>query len=64
MSEWDDRFKNYPVHVALSNLQDILDSDDLVSEDITVIGLIDRVFQAVEYTSVSLDSVIPVICNN
>ncbi len=64
MSQWDDKFKEHPAHTTLSNLQDILDNEALISEDTTIIGSVDRIRQATEYTTTSLNNVIPAIFNN
>ena len=64
MSQWDDKYKEHPVHITLSNLRDIIDNDALISEDVTIIGAVDRIRQAAEYTATSLQNVIPAIFNN
>ncbi len=64
MSQWDDKYKEHPVHTTLSNLRDIIDNDALASEDVTIIGVVDRIRQATEYTAISLKNVIPAIFNN
>ncbi len=64
MSQWDDKYKDHPVHTTLSTLCDIIENEALISEDATIIGAVDRIRQATEYTATSLQNVIPAIFNN
>ena len=64
MSQWDDKYKEHPVHATLSSLCDIIESEALISEDVTIIGVVDRIRQAAEYTTTSLQNIIPAIFNN
>jgi hypothetical protein len=64
MSQWEDQFKKHPVHTTLSHLRAIFDGNELVSEDVTVIGLVDKIRQASAYCESALENVIPAIIND
>ncbi|MCF6193118.1 MAG: hypothetical protein L3J46_02155 [Kangiellaceae bacterium] len=64
MSQWDDKYKEHPVHTTLSSLCDIIENEALISEDVTIIGVVDRIRQVTVYTTTSLQNVIPAIFNN
>ena len=64
MSQWDDNYKNHAIHTTYQNLLILLDDEELISEDIDVISILDRVRQAALYTRSCLDNVIPAIVNH
>lgn len=63
MSQWDDRFKEHAIHASIENLTERLGSDDLISEDLNIIEIIDRITQAKSYAELCLSNLIPALVN-
>lgn len=61
MSKWEDNYKNHPIHTTLQNLNEVMDDEALASDDINIIDLVDRIRQAVSFTSSCLDNVLPAL---
>ncbi|MCO5786759.1 hypothetical protein DHB74_10380 [Pseudomonas sp. G11-1] len=64
MSQWDDRFNEHAIHASLENLTERLEDKELVSEDLNMIEIIDRVTQAKLYAELCLQSLIPALVNH
>lgn len=63
MSQWEDSFKNHAIHTTHQNLTVLLDDEELLSEDVHVVGIVDRIRQAALYTKSCLDNVILTLAN-
>jgi myosin heavy subunit len=64
MSQWEDKFSEHAIHASLDNLAERLDDETLVTEDLNVLELIDRVRQAKSYTEIYLQNLIPALVNH
>ena len=64
MSQWDDRFKEHAIHASIENLTERLGNDDLISEDLNIIEIIDRITQAKSYAELCLQNLIPALVNH
>lgn len=64
MSKWEDQLTQHPIHNTLASLKDSLNHEELVSEDIEVNGLIDRISQAADYAVSCLGIVLPALINH
>jgi uncharacterized membrane protein len=63
MSQLDDQFSKHAIHASIENLADRLTDDSLVTEDLNVLEIIDRIKQAASYVENCLDNVIPALVN-
>lgn len=61
MSKWEDNYKNHPIHTTLQSLREALEDEALVSDDINIIDLVDRIRQAESFASSCLENVLPVL---
>ncbi|PMG27081.1 hypothetical protein BCU94_05850 [Shewanella sp. 10N.286.52.C2] len=64
MSQWDDRYNEHAIHASIDNLTERLEDDALVSEDLNVIEIIDRIIQAKSYAEICLQNLIPALVNH
>jgi len=64
MSQWENKFSEHAIHASLDNLAERLDDESLVTEDLNVLELIDRVRQAKSYTEICLQNLIPSLVNH
>jgi hypothetical protein len=49
MSTWEDRFSNHPTHETLSNIQQVLDDDNISSDDLGIKDQLNRLSQVINY---------------
>jgi DNA repair exonuclease SbcCD ATPase subunit len=61
MSKWEDNYKNHPIHTTLQNLNEALDDETLVSDDINISDLVDRIRQAASFANSCLENVLPAL---
>lgn len=59
MTKWIEQLNNHAVFTTLSDLSERLKENALVSEDINVIELVDKIHQLVAYSDTSLRNVVP-----
>ncbi len=59
MSKWEDNYKNHQIHTTIQSLLEALGDNDLISDDLNVSGMVDRIRQAVSYSQSCLDNVLP-----
>lgn len=64
MSQWDDQLSDHAIHASIENLADRLTDDSLVTEDLNVLAIIDRIKQAAFYVESCLNNVIPALVNH
>jgi hypothetical protein len=64
MSQWDDQLSDHAIHASIENLADRLTDDSLVTEDLNILAIIDRIKQAVSYVESCLNNVIPALVNH
>ncbi len=64
MSQWDDQLSDHAIHASIENLADRLTDDSLVTEDLNVLEIIDRIKQAASYVESCLNNVIPALVNH
>ncbi|MBW3513124.1 hypothetical protein KO537_00010 [Shewanella sp. NKUCC01_JLK] len=64
MSQWDDQFSDHAIHASIENLVDRLTDDSLVTEDLNVFEIIDRIKQVASYVENCLSNVIPALVNH
>lgn len=64
MSQWDDRFNEHAIHVSIENLTERLKAKELISEDLNMIEIIDRITQAKSYANLCLQNLIPALVNH
>lgn len=64
MSQLDDQFSEHAIHTSIENLADRLTDDSLVTEDLNVLEIIDRIKQAASYVENCLNNVIPALVNH
>jgi hypothetical protein len=64
MSQLDDQFSDHAIHASIENLADRLTDDSLVTEDLNVLEIIDRIKQAASYVENCLNNVIPALVNH
>lgn len=64
MSQWDDKFNEHAIHASIDNLASRLEDKELISEDLNIIEIIDRIVQAKSYAELSLQNLIPALVNH
>lgn len=64
MSQWDDKFNEHAIHASIDNLSSRLEDKELISEDLNIIEIIDRIVQAKSYAELSLQNLIPALVNH
>lgn len=64
MSQWDDRFNEHAIHASIENLTERLEDEELISEDLNMIEIIDRITQAKSYAELCLQNLIPALVNH
>lgn len=64
MSQWDDKFNEHAIHASIDNLTSRLEDKELISEDLNIIEIIDRIVQAKSYAELSLQNLIPALVNH
>lgn len=64
MSQWDDRYNEHAIHASIENLSNRLEDEALVSEDLNVIEIIDRIIQVKSYAEICLQNLIPALVNH
>ncbi|MDY0250478.1 MAG: hypothetical protein RBR45_10555 [Pseudomonas sp.] len=64
MSQWDDRFNEHAIHASIENLTERLKAKELISEDLNMIEIIDRITQAKSYADLCLQNLIPALVNH
>ncbi|VEL96888.1 hypothetical protein ALT761_01881 [Alteromonas sp. 76-1] len=64
MSQWDEQLSDHAIHASIENLADRLTDDSLVTEDLNVVEIIDRIKQAASYVESCLNNVIPALVNH
>ncbi|MFY0667625.1 MAG: hypothetical protein JXQ95_06315 [Alteromonas stellipolaris] len=63
MSQWDDQLSEHAIHASIENLAERLTDDSLVTEDLNVLAIIDRIKQAASYVENCLNNVVPALLN-
>lgn len=63
MSQWDNKFSEHAIHASIDNLTSRLEDKELISEDLNVIEIIDRITQAKSYADLCLQNLIPALVN-
>lgn len=63
MNKWDEQLKSHAIFTTLADLSEKLKDESLVSEDINIIELVDKITQLQIYTDISLRNVVPVLIN-
>ena len=61
MSQFEDRYKNHPVHTTLANLLEILKREELKTDNTNIMSLVDRIGQAADYCNICLENVLPAL---
>ena len=64
MSQWDNKFSEHAIHASIDNLTSRLEDKELISEDLNVIEIIDRITQAKSYAELCLQNLIPALVNH
>lgn len=64
MSQWDDKFNEHAIHASIENLTERLEDKELISEDLNMIEIIDRIVQAKSYAEICLQNLIPALVNH
>lgn len=64
MSQWDDKFNEHAIHASIDNLTNRLEDKELISEDLNIIEIVDRIVQAKSYAELSLQNLIPALVNH
>lgn len=63
MNKWEEQLKNNPIFTTLADLSEKLKDESLVSEDINVIELVDKICQLQIYAEIALSNVVPELIN-
>jgi len=63
MSKWDDQLNNHVINTSLANLAERMKEEILISDDINVIELVDKINQLLLYSEMCLQNVIPQLVN-
>jgi len=63
MNKWDEQLKSHAIFTTLADLSEKLKDGSLISEDINIIELVDKITQLQVYTEISLDNVVPELIN-
>lgn len=59
MSKWEEQLKNHAIFTTLADLSERLKDESLISEDINVIELVDKIVQLQAYAEISLNNIVP-----
>jgi len=59
----DDQLSNHAINTTLANLSERLKEEVLISDDINIIELVDKIRQLTTYTETCLENVIPQLIN-
>ena len=63
MNKWDEQLRGHAIFTTLADLSEKLKDDSLISEDINVIELVDKITQLQTYAEISLRNVVPELIN-
>ncbi|MEH6648883.1 MAG: hypothetical protein V7707_02525 [Motiliproteus sp.] len=63
MSKWNEQLSSHAIQTTITNLTESLKNDSLISDDITVIDLIDKINQGVSYSKICIANAIPSLIN-
>jgi uncharacterized membrane protein len=63
MSKWDDQLANHAISTTAANLAERLKVDELITEDVNVIDLVDKIRQLIAYYEICIANVIPSLIN-
>ncbi|MDF0535788.1 hypothetical protein PY479_16080 [Shewanella sp. A32] len=63
MSQWDDKFAEHAIHTNINNLNERLNNNALITEDLNIIDILDKIKQAISYSEVCLNNIIPALVN-
>lgn len=63
MNKWDEQLRDHAIFTTLADLSEKLKDESLISEDINVIELVDKISQLQAYTEISLRNVVPELIN-
>lgn len=64
MAQWEEKLSNHAIHTTLHNLTEAMNSDEIASEDITVMEHVERIAQLVSYAKIRLSNSIPPLINH
>lgn len=59
MNKWEEQLKNHAIFTTLADLSERLKDESLISEDINVIELVEKIVQLQAYAEISLSNIVP-----